>query len=100
MDIWEVRRNITPAALYCKQQSCTEGLMRKVGPSFYERVFGGSRFRSLRYMYSSSVIFRECHLYDPKLADGICAPLSADVSRPRVISPLLAIDPVMVGSGG
>ena len=64
--------------------------MRKVGPSFYERVFGGSRFRSLRYMYSSSVIFRECHLYDPKLADGICAPLSTDVSRHRqVISPCL-----------
>jgi hypothetical protein len=45
--------------------------------------------------FSGNVIF-----YDPKLADGICAPLSADVSRPRVISPLFAIDPVMVGSGG
>ena len=27
------------------------------------------------------VIFRECSLYDPKLADGICAPLSADLSH-------------------
>jgi hypothetical protein len=46
------------------------------------------------------VIHPVSHLYDPKLADGICAPLSADVSRPRqVISPLLAIDPSAVGSG-
>jgi hypothetical protein len=36
-------------------------------------------------------------IFNPKLADGICAPLSADVSRPGVISPLLAIDPVMGG---
>jgi hypothetical protein len=36
---------------------------------------------------------------DPKLADGICAPLSADFSRPKqVISPLLAIDPGTVRS--
>lgn len=50
---FKARSDITPtleyAFEYLKRQSCIQGLTQKVGPTFYESVFGGSRFRSLLY---------------------------------------------------